>query len=140
MNTIDIYISNTVFISLWHIIFNSYFQKTVILRLVFWHCPLGIYIKIQYINYDEILDSEIYVCVCVCMVSTLEKSLVLGLRAEGKEHVRGSDGWTASPMQYTWTWANVRRWWGTRRPGMLPSTGWQRVRHDWVTEQQQWLA
>ena len=63
MNTIDIYLSNTVFISLWHI-FTSYFQKTLILRLIFWHSPLGIYIKIQYIHYDEILDSEIYACVC----------------------------------------------------------------------------
>ena len=34
-------------------------------------------------------------------------------------------------------WANSRRWWGTRRPGMLQSMGLQRVRHDWATEQQQ---
>ena len=54
------------------------------------------------------------------------------LRAEGEEGVRG-DGWMASPMQWTWTWANFRRWWGTGRPGMLLSirackesdmTGW----------------
>ena len=31
------------------------------------------------------------------------------------------------------------RWWRTRRPGMLPAMGLQRVGHDWVTEQpQQW--
>ena len=29
------------------------------------------------------------------------------------------------------------RWWGTGRPGVLQSTGSQRVRRNWVTEQQQ---
>ena len=43
------------------------------------------------------------------------------LRAEGVEDVRGWDGWMASPMQWTWTWANFGRWWGTERPGMLQS-------------------
>ena len=40
-------------------------------------------------------------------------------------------------MQWTWTWANSGRWWGTGRPGVLQSMGSQRVGHDWVTEQQQ---
>ena len=31
------------------------------------------------------------------------------LRAEGEEGVRGWDGWMASPMQWTWTWASFRR-------------------------------
>ena len=35
------------------------------------------------------------------------------------------------------TWANSRRWGGIERPGVLQSMGLQRVRHDWVTEQQQ---
>ena len=30
-------------------------------------------------------------------------------------------------------------WWWTGKPGMLLSMGWQRVRHDWATEQQQHL-
>ena len=38
-------------------------------------------------------------------------------------------------MQWTWTWANSRRWRGTERPGMLQSIGSQRVGHDWATEQ-----
>ena len=42
-------------------------------------------------------------------------------------------------MQWTWNWANSRRLWGTGRPGVLQSMGSQRVRHDWVTEQQQEL-
>ena len=31
-----------------------------------------------------------------------------------------TDGWTASPLQWTWTWANFGRWRGTRRSGVLP--------------------
>ena len=40
-------------------------------------------------------------------------------------------------MKWTWTWANSRRWSKTGRPGRLQSMGSQRVRHDWITEQQQ---
>ena len=58
------------------------------------------------------------------------------LRAEG-EDVRGWEGWMASLMQWTWTWANSGTWRGAGRPGVLPSVGLQRVRHDWGTEQQQ---
>ena len=49
----------------------------------------------------------------------------------------GWDGWMASPTQWTWVWASSRRWWRTGKPGVLQSTGSQRVRHDWVTKQQQ---
>ena len=42
--------------------------------------------------------------------------------------------WMASPMQWTWTWANFRRWWGIGRPGLLQSMGSQTVRHEWATE------
>ena len=59
------------------------------------------------------------------------------LRAGGKEGVRGWNGWMASLMQWTWTWANFGSWWGTERPGVLQSMGLQRVGHDWVTVQQQ---
>ena len=44
------------------------------------------------------------------------------LRAE-EESVRGWDGWMASPMQYTWTWANFGSWWETERPGVLSPWG-----------------
>ena len=59
------------------------------------------------------------------------------LKAEGQENVRGWGGWMASLMQWTWSWANFRRWWGTRKPGVLQSMGLQRVGHDWATEQPQ---
>ena len=53
-----------------------------------------------------------------------------------EEGIIGWDSWTASPMPWTWMWANSGKWWGTGRPGVLQSTGLQRVRHDRVTEQQ----
>ena len=59
------------------------------------------------------------------------------LRAGGKGDVRGWDGWMASPTQWTWVWANSRRQWRTGKPGVLQFMGWQRVRHNSVTEQQQ---
>ena len=46
--------------------------------------------------------------------------------------------WMALLMQWTWTWANSRRWWGTGRPDVLQSMGSQRVGLDLATEQQQW--
>ena len=40
-----------------------------------------------------------------------------------KKGIRGWDAWMALPMQWTWSWAIFRRWWGTGRPGMLQSMG-----------------
>ena len=40
-----------------------------------------------------------------------------------KEKTASENEMAGSPMQRTWTWANVRRWWGTDRPGMLRSMG-----------------
>ena len=60
------------------------------------------------------------------------KTLMLGkIKAEGEEGNRGYDGWMASWIQWTWTWANSKRWWRTGKPGLL-----QCVRQDLVTEQQ----
>ena len=42
----------------------------------------------------------------------------------------------ASAIQWTWTWANSRSWWGTGKPGMLQSMESRRIRHDLVTEKQ----
>ena len=44
----------------------------------------------------------------------------------------------ASPIQWTWIWANSRRQWRTRKPGMPQFMGSQRVGHDLATNQQQW--
>ena len=59
------------------------------------------------------------------------------LRAGGEGDDRGWDGWMASLTQWMWVWVNVRREWRTGKPGVLQSMGLQKVRHDWVTEQQQ---
>ena len=40
------------------------------------------------------------------------------LKAEGEEANRGWDGWMASPIQWTLTWANSGRWWGTGKTGV----------------------
>ena len=53
---------------------------------------------------------------------------------DGKEQRReekgttGWDGWMASPSQWTWVSVNSGSWWWTGRPGVLQSTGLQRVR------------
>ena len=51
-------------------------------------------------------------------------------KAGGEGDDRGLDGWMVSLIQWTQTWANSERWWGTGRPGMLQYTGSQRVRRD----------
>ena len=84
-------------------------------------------LKLQYFSYLIQTDES------------LEKSL---RKIEGREEdIRRWDGWTASPMQWTWNWVNPGRWWGTGIPGMLQSKRLQRVGHDWATEQQQqWVV
>ena len=69
---------------------------------------------------------------------SLKKTLVLG-KTEGRKRKghREWDGWMASPTQWTWVWANSRRYWRAGKSGVLQSTGSQRIRHDLVTEQQQ---
>ena len=57
---------------------------------------------------------------------------VLGAGREGDD--RGWDGWMASPTWWTWVWASSGSWWSTGKPGMLQSTGSQRVGHNWETE------
>ena len=44
----------------------------------------------------------------------------------------------ASPTQWTWVWAGSKSWCWIGRPGMLRFMGSQKVRHDWVTELNNW--
>ena len=68
---------------------------------------------------------------------SLGKTLMLWrLKAGGEGDDRGQDGWMASQTLWTWIWANSRRWWKTGKPDVLQSMGLQRVRHNWVAEQQ----
>ena len=57
-------------------------------------------------------------------------------RLTAEEEGNRWDCWMASPIQWTWVWANSRRWWGTMKPGIPQSTGLRRVAHNLVTEQQ----
>ena len=67
--------------------------------------------------------------------NSLEKTLMLGKIEGGRRRDdRGWDGWMASPTRWTWIWVSSGSWWGTGKPGVLQSVGWQRIGHDWVTE------
>ena len=57
-----------------------------------------------------------------------------------EESGRGCDVWIASPIQWTWTWANSGRWWGTGRPGLLQSMGSHRVGQDWAHTHNCWMT
>ena len=59
------------------------------------------------------------------------------LKAGRQRDDRGRDGWMSSRTQWTWVWASSVRWWRTGKPGVLQSMESKRVRHDWMTEQQQ---
>ena len=50
---------------------------------------------------------------------------------------RGWHGSMASLTQWAWVWANSRRSWRTREPGVLQFMGSQRIRHDLETQWQQ---
>ena len=56
------------------------------------------------------------------------------LKAGREGDDRGLDGWMASPIQWTRTWANSGRWWETGKPGVLQSMGSQRVGHNLASE------
>ena len=57
------------------------------------------------------------------------------LKAE-EEGDRGWDSWMASPIRWTWTWENSKKWWRAGRPGVLQSMGC-RFGYDLATVQQQ---
>ena len=68
---------------------------------------------------------------------SLEKTLM-------QEKIKGSwrrgwqrMSWLTSSNQWTRVWANSGRQWRTGMPGMLQSMGLERVRYDWMIEQQQ---
>ena len=67
----------------------------------------------------------------------LEKTLMLGkIDGSRRRGQQGSDGWMTSLTQWTWVSANSGRCWRTGKSGVLQSMWSQRIRQDWVTEQQ----
>ena len=75
------------------------------------------------------------ICLHVTHYISLEKTLMLG-KIEGRKRSRQQRMRMTSLTQWTWVWASSGRWWRTGKPGVLHSMGWQRVGHDWATEQQ----
>ena len=65
---------------------------------------------------------------------SLGKILMLGKIEGGRSRKWQTMRWMVSPTWWTWVWANSGNWWWTGKPGMLQSTGWQRVKHDWVAK------
>ena len=63
---------------------------------------------------------------------SFEKTLMLGKiegrRRRGRQRMRWLDGITDS---MDWVWVNFRCWWWTGKPGVLQSTGLQRVGYNW---------
>ena len=56
------------------------------------------------------------------------------LKAGGEGDNRRWDGWIASPTRWTRVWVSSGSWWWTGKPGVLQSTGSQRVGQGWATE------
>ena len=75
---------------------------------------------------------------CMWRADSLEKILMLG-KIEGRRRKgggdTGGDGWMISLTQWTWVWANSRRQWRTRKPGVLQFMELPKVRDNWATEQ-----
>ena len=57
------------------------------------------------------------------------------LRSRGDGSNRGWDGWMAPLTDSMWVWANSRRQWETRKPGVLQFMRSQRVGHGLATKQ-----
>ena len=87
----------------------------------------GLFLKLNLQNFSQL----------IWRADSLEKTLMLG-KIEGRRRRddREWDAWMASLTQWTWIWINSGSWWRTGKPGVLQSMGLQRVRHNWVTEQQ----
>ena len=53
-----------------------------------------------------------------------------------QEEKRTTNGWMASPTQWTWVWASSRSWWRIEKLGVLQSMG---HKESDMTEQLKWI-
>ena len=85
------------------------------------------------------LSLQVFSLFSLCMCSVASNILITWWNSwlTGKVPDSGKNWGQKKRASGTWTWANSKRQWGTGRPGELQSVGSQRVRHDWVTEEQQ---
>ena len=72
------------------------------------------------------------------------KSQLTGKDPDAGKDWRQEKGTTENGMagwhhQWMWVWVSSGRWWRTGKPGVVQFMGSQRVRHNWATEQQQYI-
>ena len=101
--------------------------QPVILKEISPECSLeGLMLKLKLQYFSHLMQRA----------DSLEKTLMLGKIEGGRRRDdRGWDGWMASLIQ--WTWVYMSKFWElvmAGRPGVLQSTGLQRVGHNWATE------
>ena len=106
---------------------NMYITQTFLFKL-----SVALIFTQNIIQYSPILWPLIW------RANSLEKTLVLGKiedrRRRGQQSMRWLDDITNSMDT---SLSKLWEIWRTGKPGVLQSRGLQRIRHDWVTEQQQ---
>ena len=80
-------------------------------------------------------DAEVETSILVIWCEKLEKYLLLGKTEGRRKGIRGWDDWITSLMQWTWTWANLRKLWD--REALCPAAhgvtkSWTQL-GDWTT-------
>ena len=90
-------------------------QISQILKKINSECSLGglmLKLKLQYVGH------------LMWRADSLGKALMLGkIEDRRRRGWHRWDDWTASPLLWTWVWANSRRWWRTGKAGMLQPWG-----------------
>ena len=90
-----------------------------------WIFMKGLMLKLKFQYYGHLM----------WRADSLEKTRMLeNIEGRMRRDDRGWDGWMASLIQWTWVWVSSGSWWWTGKPGILQSTGLQRVKHNWATE------
>ena len=120
-------------------------SPTLILMITWWvncyhHCHLGRFSALPKVTAVNCWGWD-YFSRLMRRTDALEKTLMpRKIVRAGEGGNRGWDGRMAARTQWTRVWANSWRYWRTGEPSVLPSMGSERVRHDWVTDQELPLA